>query len=154
MRTCVRELLGLAMLANLPFCAGRYTGRLCKAMNGLELGSGFFDHFVPNAFGLENQFDEFACRAFPAGSLSSEMGRAFHFRSGVSNRSGQPYPAHYGQVRQIVPEKRDLRFLRAGSAQDVFVRSDLVTLLLVDEFDVQLLAPASQGSARAPGDYA
>ena len=82
------------------------------------------------------------------------MGGPADFRGGVVNGDGQSYPLHEGQVRQVIAEKGDFRFLCAGFPQDVFVSGNLVALLLVDKLDVQLLTPSAQSRAAASGNDA
>jgi hypothetical protein len=117
-------------------------------------GAGFVDHFFPNAFGLEDEFDEFACSAFAAIGFGGVVGGAAHFRGGVVDGDGEADALHDHQVREIIAEEGDFGLLRAGFAEDVFVGSDFVTLLFVDEFDVQLFAAAAKGGAAASGDDA
>ncbi len=117
-------------------------------------GAGFVDHFFPDAFGLKDEFDEFAGGAFAAIGFSGVVGGAAHFGRGVMDGDGQADALHHHQVGEIVAEEGDFGLLRAGFAEDVFVGGDLVTLLLVDELDVQLFAAAAKGGAAASGDDA
>src|SRR5260370_32929132 len=117
-------------------------------------GASFVDHFFPNAFGLEDEFDEFASGAFAAIGFRGVVGGAADFGRGVVNGDSQPDAAHDGEVGQVITEKGDFGFLGAGLAQDVFVGGDFVSLLLIDEFDVEFFAPAPEGRAAPSSDHA
>ncbi len=122
---------------------------LVRRGRGAPSGPGFVDHFFPDAFGLEDDLDEFARGTFAAIGFGGVVGGPAHFRGGVVNGDGQSYPLHEGQVRQVIAEKGDFRFLCAGFPQDVFVSGNLVALLLVDKLDVQLFTPSAQSRAAA-----
>ena len=115
-------------------------------------GAGLVDHFFPDAFGLEDEFDEFAGGPFAAVGFGSVVGGAADFRGSVVDGDGEADAVHDHQVGEIIAEEGDFGFLRAGFAEDVFVRGDLVTLLFVDEFDVQLFAAPAQSGAAATSD--
>ncbi len=87
---------------------------------------GLVDHFIPDAFGFEDQLDEFAGCAFPAIGFGSVVGGAAHFRGGVVNGEGESNALHDGQVGEVIAEKGDLRFLGAGLAQHIFVGGEFV----------------------------
>src|SRR5437879_796367 len=92
-----------------------------KQGRGAASGPGFVDHFFPDAFGLEDDLDEFACGTFAAIGFGGVVGGPADFRGGVVNGDGQSYPLHERQVRQVIAEKGDFRFLGAGFRQDVFL---------------------------------
>src|SRR6267154_3989076 len=117
-------------------------------------GASFVDHFFPNAFGLEDEFDEFASGAFAAIGFRGVVGGAADFGSGVMDGDGQSDAAHDGEVGQVITEKGDFGFLGTGFAQDVFVGGDFVSLLLIDEFDVEFFAPAPEGRTAPSSDHA
>ena len=117
-------------------------------------GAGFVDHFFPDAFGFEDEFDELASGAFAAIGFGGVVGGAADFRRGVVDGDGEADALHDHQVGEIIAEEGDFGFLRAGFAEDVFVGGDLVTLLFVDEFDVQLFAASAQSGAAASGNDA
>src|SRR5689334_6824970 len=97
----------------------------------LDLSAGFVDHFFPDAFGTEDDFDEFASGAFAAIGFSGEVGSAAYFRRGVVNSDGEADALHDHQVGKIVAEESDFRFLGAGLAKNVFVGGDFMALLFV-----------------------
>src|ERR1051325_6391374 len=152
MRTCIRELLGWAMSGSLLAVDDIPEGRAGQGQGGL--GARLVDHFFPDALGLEDELDDFACRSFAAVSFGSVVRCAFHFRSRVSNGYRETDAAHDEQVRQIIAKIGDLGFLGSGLAKNVFVGCDFVTLLFVNKLDVQLFAPATQRRAAAAGDNA
>src|SRR6266481_3108654 len=115
-------------------------------------GASFVDHFFPNAFGLEDEFDEFASGAFAAIGFGGVVRGAADFGGGVVDGDGQSNAAHDGEVRQVIAEEGDFGFLGAGLAQDIFVGGNFVALLLVDKFDVQFFAAAAKCRAAAAGD--
>src|SRR2546427_10833605 len=121
---------------------------------GPRSGAGFVNHFFPDAFGFEDEFDEFAGGAFAAIGFGGVVGGAGDFGGGVVHGDGQSNALHDGQVRQVVTKESDLRFLGAGLAQDVFVGRDFVALLFVDKLDVQFFAAATESWAGATGDDA
>jgi hypothetical protein len=49
-----------------------------------DSGAGFVDHFLPDAFAFEDDFDDFAGRAFAADRFGHVMGGLFYFDGGVS----------------------------------------------------------------------
>ncbi len=50
---------------------------------GWRSGAGFVNHLFPDAFGAEDEFDEFAGGAFAAIGFGGEVGGAADFRGGV-----------------------------------------------------------------------
>jgi hypothetical protein len=46
-------------------------------------GAGFVDHFLPDGFGLEDEFDELASTVFAAIGFGGVVGNAVNFRRGV-----------------------------------------------------------------------
>src|ERR1700682_4663185 len=120
----------------------------------VPLGAGLVDHFFPDAFGLEDDLDEFTRGAFPAIGFGGVVGRPPHFWCGIVDGDRQSHAIHYGQVRQVIAKIGDFRFLRSGLAQDIFVSRDLVPLLLVDKLDIQLFTASAQSCAGAAGDDA
>ena len=61
-----------------------------------SLGAGFVDHLVPDAFALEDDFDDLAGRAFSADRFGYVVCRAFYFDGGVAYGDRKAYAAHYG----------------------------------------------------------
>src|SRR5260370_28039850 len=121
---------------------------------GWRSGAGLVDHLFPDAFGPEDEFDEFAGGAFAAIGFGGEVGGAADFRGSVMNGGRQADALHDHQVRQVIAKKSDFRFLSAGLAQDIFVSGNLVPLLLVDKFDIQFFAAAAQSGPAPAGDDA
>jgi hypothetical protein len=109
---------------------------------------------LPDAFGLEDDFDEFAGGAFAAVGFGDVVGGAADFRRGVMNCDSQADALHDSQIGEVVAEEGDFGFFGAGLSQDVFVGGDLVALLFVDEFDVEFLAAPAEGWAGSAGDDA
>jgi len=53
-------------------------------------GASFVDHFFPNAFGLEDELDEFASGAFAAIGFCCVVGGAADFWGGVVDGQASP----------------------------------------------------------------
>jgi hypothetical protein len=65
---------------------------------GARSGACFVDHFFPNAFGLEDQFDEFAGGNFAAGGRGGVVLCALHIRQSVFRDNGEPRLWHVDEI--------------------------------------------------------
>src|SRR6266849_9401639 len=77
----------------------------CRLGQGAGSGASFVDHFFPNAFGLEDELDEFAGGAFSAVGLGGVVGGAADFGRGVVNGDCQPHALQDLQVGQVIAKE-------------------------------------------------
>src|SRR5260370_5047479 len=119
---------------------------------GWRSSAGFVNHLFPDAFGAEDEFDEFARGAFATIGFGGVLRCAADFRGSIVNGDRESDALHDHQVGQVIAEEGDFRFLGAGLAQDILVSRNLVPLLLVDKFDIQFFAAAAKSGAAPPAD--
>src|SRR5262249_47666109 len=91
--------------------------------------------------------------AVPADGASDVMSYVLDLDRGIPDGNGEADATHDGHVGEIVAEKGDFGFADAGLAQHIFIRSDLLRLLLVDQINTEFLAATAKRSALAPGDH-
>jgi len=118
-----------------------------------SLGAGFVDHLFPDAFGFEDEFNEFARGAFAAGPASCVVRDLFYFRRGVSDGDGKASELHDGNVGKIVAEKSDCRGWNACFGQNFFERGDFVWLLFVNKFHAHFFHAAAKSGGFSPSNH-
>jgi hypothetical protein len=64
----------------------------------------FVDHFFPDAFGFENEFNGFADRAPPGERLRSVVRGFFYLGDGICNGDGEAGATHQGNIWKVIAD--------------------------------------------------